>query len=129
MAIIYGISEATKKFLKKMPKEVKSLDGIEKIHQKLAEEYEDLENKGLIAKFSRWGKKRQIKKIEENVDSAEHKGARSEVLALEKLSDLSDDYHIFCGVNKDLKNMSLIEENEISDLHRWILLWYQEEEQ
>ncbi len=103
MAIIYGISEATKEFLKKMPKEVKSLEDIEKIHQKLTQEYDELENKGLIAKFSRWNKKRQINKIEENTDSVAHKGARGEVLALEKLSELSDDYHIFCGVNKDLK--------------------------
>jgi hypothetical protein len=104
MAIIYGISEATKEFLKKMPKEVKSLEDIDKIHQKLSEEYDELENKGLIAKFSRWNKKRQIKTIEENTDSIEHKGARGEVLALEKLSELSDDYHIFCGVNRKLKN-------------------------
>ena len=103
MAIIYGISEATKEFLKKMPKEVKTLDDIDKIHQKLTEEYDDLDNKGLISKFSRWNKKRQIKKIEENTDSKEHKGARGEVQALEKLSELSDDYHVFCGVNKELK--------------------------
>jgi len=103
LAIIYGISEATKEFLKKLPKEVKSLEDIEKIHQKLTREYDELENKGLIAKFSRWNKKRQIKKIEENTDSVEHKGARGEVLALEKLSELSDDFHIFCGVNKELK--------------------------
>ncbi|MDH3339850.1 MAG: NERD domain-containing protein [Nitrosopumilus sp.] len=104
MAIIYGISEATKEFLKKLPKEVKSLEDIDKIHQKLTQEYEDLENKGLIATFSRWNKKRKINKIEENQDSVEHKGARGEVLALEKLSELPDDYHIFCGVNKELKN-------------------------
>jgi len=35
--------------------------------------------------------------------TAEHKGARGEVQALEKSSELSDDYHIFCGVNKELK--------------------------
>jgi len=104
MVIIYGISEATKEFLKRMPKDVKSLDDIDKIHQKLTQEYDDLENKGLVAKFNRWSKKRQIKKIEENQGSAEHKGARGEVLALEKLSELSDDFHVFCGVNKELKN-------------------------
>ena len=31
MAIIYGISEATKEFLKKLPKEVKSLDDIDNV--------------------------------------------------------------------------------------------------
>ena len=103
MAIIYGISEATKEFLKKLPKEVKSLDDISKIHQKLTEEYDALENKGIFSKFSRWNKKRKINKIDENTDNAEDKGARGEVLALEKLSELSDDFHIFCGVNKELK--------------------------
>ena len=104
MAIIYGISEATKDFLKKLPKEVKTLEDIPKIHQKLTEEYDAIENKGIFSKFSRWNKKRQIKKIEENQDSVEHKGARGEVLALEKLSEIPDDFHIFCGVNKELKN-------------------------
>ena len=45
MAIIYEISEDTKKFLKNMPKEIKSLDDVSKIHQKLTEEYDALENK------------------------------------------------------------------------------------
>ncbi len=35
MAIIYGISETTKEFLRKMLKDVKSLEDIEKIHEKL----------------------------------------------------------------------------------------------
>lgn len=104
MATIYGISEATKDFLRKLPKEVKTLDDIPKIHQKLTEEYDAVENKGILSKFSRWNKKRQINKIKENLNSSEHKGARGEVLALEKLSKLPDDFHIFCGVNKELKN-------------------------
>ncbi|MDH5431259.1 MAG: hypothetical protein OEW78_05175 [Nitrosopumilus sp.] len=45
MAAIYGISENTRKFLKNMPKEIKSLDDVSKIHQKLTEEYDALENK------------------------------------------------------------------------------------
>ncbi|MDH3502880.1 MAG: hypothetical protein OEL69_10330, partial [Nitrosopumilus sp.] len=90
MAIIYGISEATKEFLKNMPKEVKSLDDISKIHQKLTEEYDALENKVIISKFSSWNKKPKINKIEEHTDSIEHRGARGEVLALEKLSKLFD---------------------------------------
>ena len=47
-------------------------------------------------------KKRQINKIKDNIDGVEHAGAKGEILALEKLLELSDDYHIFCGVNKDL---------------------------
>ncbi|MGI9567306.1 MAG: nuclease-related domain-containing protein [Nitrosopumilus sp.] len=104
MAIIYGISEAEKEFLNKLPKEVKSRDDVSEIHQKLTEEYDALENKGIIAKFGRWNKKRKIAKIEESKGSAGHRGAQGEVLALEKLSELSDDFHVFCGVNKKIKD-------------------------
>jgi len=102
MAKIYGISEATSKFLDKLPNEVKSLDDIDKVHRDMKEEFDSIEDKGLGNKFSRWRKKRQINKIEDNLDGVEHAGAKGEILALEKLSELSDDYHIFCGVNKDL---------------------------
>jgi len=102
MAIIYGISEATSKFLDKLPGEVESLDDINKVHKEMKEEFDSIEDKGLGNKFSRWRKKRQINKIEDNLDGVEHAGAKGEMLALEKLSELSNDYHIFCGVNKDL---------------------------
>jgi len=102
VAIIYGISEATKKFLNKLPTEVKSLDDIDKVHKEMKEEFDSIEDKGLGNKFSRWRKKRQINKIEDNIDGVEHAGAKGEILALEKLSKLPDDYYIFCGVNKDL---------------------------
>ena len=104
MAIIYGISEAEKEFLKKLPKEVKSIDDIEKVEQKLTEEFDALENKGIVGMFGRWHKQRKLNKIKDNKDSVEHRGAHGEILALEKLSELNDDYHVFCGVNKDLKD-------------------------
>ncbi len=102
MAIIYGISEATKEFLKKLPKEVESLDDIDEVHREMKQEFDSIEDKGLGNKFSRWRKKRQINKIEDNIDGVEHAGAKGEMLALEKLSELPDGYHVFCGVNKDL---------------------------
>ena len=102
MAKIYGISEATKEFLNKLPKEVQSLDDIGKVHKEMKEEFDSIEDKGLGNKFSRWRKKRQINKIEDNIDGVEHAGAKGEMLALEKLLELPDDYHVFCGVNKDL---------------------------
>ena len=102
MAIVYGFSQAELEFLKNLPKEVKSLDDIDKIHKKMKGEFDSIEDKGLGNKFARWRKKRQINKIEDNIDGVEHAGAKGEMLALEKLSELPDDYHIFCGVNKDL---------------------------
>ncbi len=102
MAIIYGISEAEKEFVKKLPKEVKSLEDIDKVHRKLKEDFDSVKDKGLGNKFSRWRKQRLINKIKDNIDGVEHAGAKGEILALEKLSELPDDYHVFCGVNKDL---------------------------
>jgi len=46
-------------------------------------------------------KKEQINEVKTFASlerSKEHKGAKGEVRALKKLSELSDDYHIFCGV-------------------------------
>ena len=68
----------------------------------MKDEFDSIENKGLGNKFSRWRKKRQINKIVDNIDGTEHAGAKGEMQALEKLSELPDDYHVFCGVNKDL---------------------------
>jgi len=103
VALVYGVSEATKGFLKKLPKEVESLDDINRIHKEFREEFNSIEDKGLGNKFSRWRKQRQIHKIEDNLDNTEHAGAKGEDLALEKLKELSNEFHIFCGVNKDLK--------------------------
>lgn len=116
MAIIYGVPEAEKQFLDRLPKEVKSLDDVSKVHQKLTDEYDALENKGITGKFGRWNKKRKINRIDENEGNVEHRGAKGEVLALEKLSELSDDYHIFCGVNKELKKVCYLQKRKKSQI-------------
>ncbi len=102
MAIVYGYSQAEVEFLKNLPKEVESLDDIDRVHKEMKEKFDSIEDKGLRNKFTRWRKERQINKIKDNIDGVEHAGAKGEVLALEKLKELPDDYHIFCGVNKDL---------------------------
>jgi hypothetical protein len=104
MAIIYGMSEATKKFLKKLPKQIQNLEEIDDVSRDLKQELDSIEDKGLGNKFNRWRKQRTINKIKDNTDNVEHAGAKGEEIALKKLSELSDDFHIFCGVNKDLKN-------------------------
>lgn len=102
MALVYGISEATKDFLKKLPKQIQGLDEINEVHRELKQEFNAIEDKGLGNKFARWQKNRVIKKIENNIDNVEHAGAKGEIIALEKLSELPNNFHIFCGVNKDL---------------------------
>jgi hypothetical protein len=104
VAVIYGISEATAKFLKKLPKDIKRLDQIEDILSQKKQELDAIEDKGIANKFNRWRKQRVISKIEENIDNSEHTGAIGEQVALWKFNQLPDDFHVFCGVNKKLKN-------------------------
>ncbi len=102
MAIIYGYPDSEINFLAKLPKEVKSIDDIHEVHKEMKQEFDSIEDKGLGNKFSRWRKKRKINKIEENIGSPLHRGAKGELKVLDKLSELSDDYHVMCGVNMDL---------------------------
>jgi len=102
MAIIYGYPDSEINFLAELPKEVKSIDDIHEVHKEMKQEFDSIEDKGLGNKFSRWRKKRKINKIEENIDSPLHRGAKGELEVLDKLSELSDDYHVMCGVNMDL---------------------------
>ncbi len=102
MAIIYGYPDSEINFLAELPKEVKSIDDIHEVHKEMKQEFDSIEDKGLGNKFSRWRKKRKINKIEENIGSPLHRGAKGELEVLDKLSELSDDYHVMCGVNMDL---------------------------
>jgi len=102
VAIIYGHPDTEKRLLDKLPNEVESLADIPKVHQEMKNQFDSIENKGLRNKFNRWKKKRQINKIEENKDSPLHIGARGELRVLDKLTELSNDFHVMCGVNMDL---------------------------
>lgn len=102
MAIIYGKADTEKRLLDKLPNEVKTIDYIDKVHQEFKDEFNSIENKGIINKFKRWNKKRQIKKIENNKNSPLHSGAKGELRVLDVLSQLDDNYHILCGLNMEL---------------------------
>ena len=102
MAIIYGHPDTEKRLLDKLPKEVESIDEIHKVHKDMKNQYDSMDRKGIISKFKRWNKKRQINKIEDNIDSPLYYGAKGEIRVLDKLCELSDDYHIFCDVYKEL---------------------------
>jgi len=102
MAIIYGITDSERRFLKKLPDEVKTIGDIPRVYQKMKQEFDSIENKGLSNKLKRWSKKREINKIEKNKGSPLYRGAKGELTVLEKLSELDDNYHVLCGVRIDL---------------------------
>jgi len=102
MAIIYGITDSERRFLKKLPDEVKTIGDIPRVHQEMKQDFDSIEDKGIGNKFKRWNKKRQINKIERNKGSPLYRGAKGELKVLEKLSELDDNYHVLCSVRIDL---------------------------
>ncbi len=75
MARIYGNTDTGVRLLNELPKEIESIDDIERVHKDMKEEFDSIEDKGLKNKFSRWKKKRKINKIEDHKDSPLHQGA------------------------------------------------------
>jgi len=102
MAIIYGRADTEKRFLDKLPNEVQKIEDIPRVHQEMKAELAGMETRGLISKFKRWNKKRQINKIEKNRNSPLRRGVTGELKVLDVLSQLNDDFHVFCGVHVGL---------------------------
>jgi len=101
MAIIYGRADSEKQLLDMYPERVQKIDDIDKVEAELKDELKG-ETKGLVAKFRKWGLKRQYKKFQKNRDDPFHAGAKGENKVIDKLSQLSDEYHVLCGVRIEL---------------------------
>ena len=122
MAIIYGRAESEKELLNLYPKSVKKIEDIDKVKQdtidQLKEENERFEilqkktigEKSLSRKFDytiqtirfkikKYNKTKEIKKFEKNESSTFQAGAHGELDVLDKLSQLSEEYHVLCGLN------------------------------
>lgn len=97
MAIIYGRADSEKQLLNKYPKEVKKIEDIPKVYEQMKEEL-NREDRGFFAGFRKWNKQRQVNKFEKNKDSLFHAGADGENRVIRKLSELSDDCHVLCGI-------------------------------
>jgi len=97
MAIIYGRADSEKQLLDRYPERVQKIDDIDKVEAEMKDELK-AETKGLVARFRKWGLKRQYKKFLKNRDDPFHAGAKGENKVINKLSQLSDEYHVLCGV-------------------------------
>jgi len=98
MAIIYGRAESEKELLKNYPNEVTKIEDIPKMHEYFKDKLNE-EDTGWFAGIRKWNKQRQVNKFENNKDNLFQPGAKGELQVLEKLSQLSDDYHVLCGLN------------------------------
>ena len=97
MAIIYGRADSEKSLLDLYPKRVQEIADIDIVEEEIQEELKT-EAKGFVARLRRWRLKKQYRKFEENRDDPFHAGAKGENQVIEKLSQLSDEYHVLCGV-------------------------------
>jgi len=97
MAIFYGMADSEKQLVGLYPKTVKRIEDIDEAEAAIQEKLKE-EAKGLAAKFRRWKLKRQYKKFEKNRNDPFHAGAKGENLVIERLSRLSNEYHVLCGV-------------------------------
>jgi len=84
------------------PRKIKKIKGLEKKQQEQLSEWK--ENPEGIFKNIQKETISEIKNFDENKKSAFHPGARGEIEVLEKLSHLSDDHHVLCGLNIGLSN-------------------------
>jgi len=97
VAIIYGRADSEMQLLSKYPNRVEKIEDIPKVYQEMKDELK-VEEKGFFAGFRRWNKQRQVNKFTKNRNNPLHAGAKGENKVIEKLSSLSDDYHVLCGV-------------------------------
>lgn len=101
MAIIYGRPDSEMQLLGKYPSAVKTISDIPKIHHKVKEKLKN-NNGGLFGGIRQWYNQRQANLFEQNKNDLMHAGASGELQALNRLSQLRDEYHILCGVNIEL---------------------------
>jgi len=98
MAIIYGRADSEKQLLDKYPKHVQKIEDIPKVHQELKDKLK-IKEKGFFGGIKQWNKQRKVNEFEKNKDDPFHAGASGELQVLDKLSKISDDYHVLCGLN------------------------------
>jgi hypothetical protein len=100
LSIIYGRADSEKRLLSKYPKEVKRIEDIPRVYEKL----KNLEGKdrGFFVFIRRWNRKRKILKFHQKKNKRLRTGSDGENKVIEQLSALGDDCHILCGVRIEL---------------------------
>lgn len=102
MAWIYGIPDSQRELLNKYPRSVQKIKDIDIVYKDLKEQIKKEEGNGFFGRIKRWSKQRQINRFEENRDDPMHAGTHGEIIVLNELSKLSDDYHVLCGIYLEL---------------------------
>ncbi len=97
MANIYGRSDSERKLLDLYSNRFQGIGDIGRFEAQIQRELLD-GPKGTFGRFRMWRLKKQYKELEEKRDDPYQAGAKGEIQVLDRLSKLSDDYHVLCGV-------------------------------
>lgn len=98
LAIVYGISDSERQLLRYYPKEVRTFGEIPLAYEQMQKKIRK-KNSGFVDWLRRWALVSQRKKFEQNKNKPVYAGARGEKRIIKILSELGDDYHIFCGLH------------------------------
>ena len=101
MAIIHGMADSEKSLLNKLPREVESIEDIERVKKEFEEKLAK-EKSGFFGGIKKWNYKRQINKFEKNKKNPLHAGAKGENKVIDELSKLDDSYHVLAGIEVHL---------------------------
>ena len=97
MAIFYGLADSEKELQNKYPNRFTNMDDVPKVLDEIEKELDAIDTEGFFSSIKRWNKNRKINKFHHA--KMFHTGAIGENKVVSKLQELSDDYHIICGVN------------------------------
>ncbi|MGI0056684.1 MAG: nuclease-related domain-containing protein [Nitrosarchaeum sp.] len=101
MAIIYGMADSERRLLDKLPREVKSIDDIDKVKKEFEEKLAKKDT-GFFSNIRKWNYQRQVNKFKKNENNPLHAGTKGENKVIEELLKLDDNYHILCGMRIEL---------------------------
>ena len=96
MALIYGIPDSQRELLNKYPRSVQKIEDIDTVYKDLKEQIKR-EDDGFFGRIRKWSKQRQIDRFEDNRDDPMHAGTSGELIVLDELAKLSDEYRVMCG--------------------------------
>lgn len=98
MAIFYGVADSERQILDKYSKFVKKIEDIPRVYKELEAKVEVKDVKGVWQFSTKWVNKRRFNRLRKIIKDPFYAGAKGENKVITQLSELNDDYHVFCGL-------------------------------
>jgi hypothetical protein len=98
LVIFYGTSDSEKQLLSKYSKYINKIEDIPRVYQELESKVEVKDVKGVWQFSTKWVNKRRFNRFRKIIKDPFYAGAKGENKVIAQLSALSNDYHVFCGL-------------------------------